>query len=298
MKLRIALLSLAGIFMLASCATTAQMGSYMAFQDGIYSKPVNYYEQPAPQRILTEDDFRQMAANRINIPDSCNVTINVYEQDNSYFDPWLGSYYYRPWGYTSWYYSPWHYNSWYYDPWCYDPWYYDPWGYGFYGYYGYYGYHYHHHHYHDYDYWFGHHGTPSGHVYTHRPGAASAGTTRPSSTGGSARPSVGGGSVGGGTYRSGSSSVPARVSGSTARPSSVRSAAPARSTSDAVRGSYSPSRSSGSSSSYGSGSSYGGGSRSSSYGGSSSHSSGGGSHSSGGGSHSSSGSSHSSGGRR
>jgi len=150
MKRRITHLMLA-LVTLASCGTAGQY-SYSRYQDGIY-----FSQSPEPEKLvlLTEDDFRRLAAQNIaqkdakTAWDSIKVTyVNVYPGDyywDMYFSPYplISTVIGYSWSFNQWYLRRWSrpwdaFDSWWAWNWSYDRWFrpwYDPWyGPGYYPY--------------------------------------------------------------------------------------------------------------------------------------------------------------------
>ena len=148
-----------GILLIAalSCSTTSRVGT-QAFDDGLYSRPVQVAQQ-APtseelDNLLADSHASQAyilsAGDTLFVPEGKKIRfskddtiITVWDTPAWAYDyswayrPWyMRDYYsywgfYSPWHYSSWYYRPWSYsywyNPWYYDAWYWDPWYYDAW---------------------------------------------------------------------------------------------------------------------------------------------------------------------------
>ena len=159
-----------GLLAAVSCSTTSRVGT-QAFDDGLYSRPVQVAQQaPSTEELdnlLAESHASQAyilsAGDTLVVPEGKKIRfskddtiITVWDTPAWAYDyswsyrPWYMRDYY--WGfYDSWYYRPWGYRyySAYWDPWYWDPWYYDYWywnphyNYSYYGYYSpWYRYHY------------------------------------------------------------------------------------------------------------------------------------------------------------
>ena len=124
------------VLAVASCGPLEQTSSRQMFQDGIYYRPT-----PASVEILSQEDFRKLAADNIArelaeredspalpeqaVSDGGNITINI-------IDPWTLSFgFCGYWGWNPWrygFYSPWYWNHWHWSDWYWYDWY---WGYPF-----------------------------------------------------------------------------------------------------------------------------------------------------------------------